>query len=81
MRDKRIKQLEDDFADTQQQYTECYDEVSHAQCEITCNQAVLLPLKYEKERLMAHSGKVVSVYLVLQIHAPIMFGKLFQGYI
>lgn len=48
MRDKRIKQLEDDFADTQQQYTECYDEVSHAQCEISCNQAVLLPFKYKK---------------------------------
>ena len=48
MRDKRIKQLEVDFADTQQQYTECYDEVSHAQCEITCNQAVLLPLKNKK---------------------------------
>ena len=28
-----------------------------------------------------HNGKVVSVYVVLQIHAPIMFGKVFPGYI
>ena len=28
-RDKRIKQLEEEFAETQQQYTECYDEVWH----------------------------------------------------
>ena len=57
MRDKRIKQLEDDFADTQQQYTECYDEVSHVQSEKTCDQAVLLPLKFTG---FAHTLKVLK---------------------